>query len=220
METRVGLEQQRVREIAREYRDKGYEVVIQPGRGQLPDFLANYSPDVLARGEDENLIVEVGSKTSLPGSRDLQELAKVIQEHPGWRLELVVTNPKEGALYAEDAPSLNKRGIAEATEKVRELLGSNHLEAALLLAWATIEATLRLLAKEEEVPLQRGDAAYLLKQLATYAAISADEYNRLMGAMRSRNAVAHGFEVEELDSSSVQELLSILDRLLQLASNE
>ncbi len=50
METRVGLEERRVQEIAREYRDKGYDVVIQPGRGQLPDFLANYSPDVLARG--------------------------------------------------------------------------------------------------------------------------------------------------------------------------
>ncbi len=214
METRLGFEEQRVHEIAREYRDKGYDVVIQPGRGQLPDFLASYSPDVLARGEDENLIIEVGSRASLAGSRDLQGLAKVIREHPGWRFELIVTNPKEGALYVEDAPSLNKQGIAEATEKVRELLGSNHLEAALLLAWATVEAALRLLAEKEQVPLQRSDAAYLLKQLATYAAISADEYNRLMGAMRSRNTVAHGFKVEGLDSSSVQELLSILDRLL------
>ena len=66
METRVGIEERRVQEIAREYRDKGYEVVIRPGRSQLPDFLADYSPDVLACGENENLIVEVGSRTSLP----------------------------------------------------------------------------------------------------------------------------------------------------------
>jgi hypothetical protein len=128
METSVDLEKQRIQEIAQEYRGKGYEVTIQPGRGQLPEFLTRYRPHILAHGGGENLVIEVESRTSMMRSRDLRKLARTIEEHPGWRFELVVTNP------SEDAPSLDKNGIARATGKIEELLDSIYLEAALLLA--------------------------------------------------------------------------------------
>ena len=43
---RVAAERQ-VHEVAREYRSKGYEVVVEPERRQLPEVLARFHPDVV-----------------------------------------------------------------------------------------------------------------------------------------------------------------------------
>jgi hypothetical protein len=47
METILALERQRARDIAEEYRGKGYEVIEEPLPEQLPDFLSSYRPDLL-----------------------------------------------------------------------------------------------------------------------------------------------------------------------------
>jgi Holliday junction resolvase len=48
METTSETARRRVRELGEEYRDKGYEVIVEPASDQLPDFLAGYRPDQLS----------------------------------------------------------------------------------------------------------------------------------------------------------------------------
>ncbi|MCH8291891.1 hypothetical protein IH992_12420 [Candidatus Poribacteria bacterium] len=217
--TTADLEKKRIQEIAQEYQAKDYDVTVCPKQSQLPDFLADYHPHILARRDDETVVIEVKLGTSLTESQYLPELAQAIQEHSGWRLELVVINLKEDIAPIENANSLDAQDIAHAIRETKELLESHHLEAALLLAWSTAEATLRLLASKEEIPLRRYDALYLLKQLATYAAISREEYNSLMNTMRLRNAIAHGFKSEKFNVALVKELMETTNQLLQSISD-
>ena len=208
------LERRRIQEIAQEYISKGYNVVIEPESDQLPDFLANYRPDIVARGYEETVIVEVKSRSSLAKSAYLRDIAQIVKQHPGFKFELVITNPDEGMLFTQRTITLSKADITKTIEELDELSKSDHSEASLLLAWATAEAVLRLLAQKEEIPLRGYAPLYLLKQLVTYAVISKEEYDSLLRIMKVRNALAHGFKTEEFDPKLLQELIEMIQHLL------
>jgi hypothetical protein len=216
METRIEeLQKQRIQEIGREYQTKGYDITVYPKQTQLPDFLAEFQPHIIARRDDETVIIEVKSRASLAKSPYLRELARAIEDHSGWRFELVIANPKADMPAVENTHSLGMEDIENKIETAKTLLEAHPPEAALMLAWSATEATLRLLASREDISLRRTDSPYLLKQLATYAVISRDEYHFLVKAMKLRNAVAHGFKAENFESAFVQKLLDIITYLLQ-----
>ncbi len=45
--------------VARRYRSLGYDVVEQPAPDRLPSFLRDVAPDIVARSELDNVIIEV-----------------------------------------------------------------------------------------------------------------------------------------------------------------
>ncbi len=49
----------RVQKVGQVYRNKGYDVLIEPQGDQLPDFLQTFRPDLIAHKGDEHIVVEV-----------------------------------------------------------------------------------------------------------------------------------------------------------------
>lgn len=47
------LERERLLELAQEYRQKGYEVLLPPNPEELPDFLKDYRPEMIVRRGEE-----------------------------------------------------------------------------------------------------------------------------------------------------------------------
>lgn len=209
------IEQQRIQDIAREYEARGYTVIVQPAREQLPDFLADYQIDLLAKGKDETVVVEVKSRASAMNSPYLRSLAEIIQQNPGWRFELILVNAREDGFEMDEAQSLDEASIVSNLTEARELLKLNHQDAALVIACSAAEATLRLLAEKESIHLKRFETLYLLKQLATYAVISRDEYDLLTQALKLRNALVHGFRPDDITSAAVEKTLETVSHLLE-----
>lgn len=91
------LEHRRILKLAREYRKEGYDVTVYPEAEELPDTLSKYPLDLIAKGDDQIIAVEVRTRESLTlnGSQDLRRMAETITELPGWMFELVVTNPRK-----------------------------------------------------------------------------------------------------------------------------
>jgi hypothetical protein len=201
----------RVEQIAQEYRDKGYEVLVEARAPQLPEPLARYRPDLVVRKGDEVVVIEVKSRESL-GDPQLQELAEVVRRQPGWRFELVLIRLEPGPPGTKE---WNADDIAHNLGQVATLLRSGHQEAALLLAWSAAEATLRLLAYEERLALEREDGPYLLKLLATRAVITREQHDLLWEVLQLRNAIAHGLKPPELDPSNVEDLYKTISELLE-----
>ena len=54
-------ERQRVQKVGQVYRDKGYDVLIEPQGDQLPDFLQAFRPDLIAHKDNEHIVVGVRS---------------------------------------------------------------------------------------------------------------------------------------------------------------
>ena len=195
----ANLERERLLKLAEEYRDQGYEISIHPHPEDLPEFLRNYRPDMIARREDEAVVIEVKSRSSLNSSSTqyLPNLAQAIEQHSGWRFELVMTNP-EDVTYSLKAESSLKEHEIKSRLKVASQLLAQHTESAILYSWSLVEATLRLVAEEEGLSLRRFDSLYLVKQLAIEGIIAQSEYQLLMDSLSLRNAVAHGFKMKSL----------------------
>lgn len=204
----------RVEEIAQEYKDKGYEVLVEPDAPQLPGPLAGFRPDLMVRRGDEVVVIEVKSRASL-GDPRLQALAEAVRRQPGWRFELVLLRPEPGP---PGTTEWTAEDVADSLRQVESLLRSGHQAAAILLVWSAAEATLRLLAHGERLALDREDAPYLLKMLASRAVITREQHDRLWDILQSRNAVAHGHKPPEFDPTKIEKVSKTVSRLLDQAS--
>jgi uncharacterized protein YutE (UPF0331/DUF86 family) len=211
----ANIERERLIRLAEEYRDKGYEISFHPNPEDLPDFLKNYRPDMIVRRGDEAVVIEVKSRSSLNSSTQyLRNLAQLVEQHPGWRFELVMTNPEDAA-YSQRAEGSLQEPEIESRLQIARQLAAQHPESAILYSWSLVEATLRLVAENEGLSLQRFDSLYLVKKLATEGVISKSEYQLLMNALSLRNSIAHGFKTTQLTQEPLYELINIAEQLLK-----
>jgi uncharacterized protein YutE (UPF0331/DUF86 family) len=219
METINSREKQRALAIAEEYRRQGYEVIEEPSPEQLPDFLSSYHPDLLIRKGDKAKIVEVKSRSSLAKAPQIRDLARLLHNKTNWSFELVFVGEESpfGALEEEARPFKNE-DILRGIETAEKLVDSGFAEAALMSAWSTAEATVRLLIEAEGLALERFDPPYILMQAATNGVISKEDYQFLTKMMKRRNALAHGFKTVDFDPALARELISTTKRLLQSAA--
>jgi uncharacterized protein YutE (UPF0331/DUF86 family) len=207
-------EQQRLREIAREYRQRGYDVIIEPRADQLPGFLAPFRIDMLARSAEETVIVEVRTQESLSDAPELDAVAQALQDQPSWRFELVVTNPKDrSSLQLKDAASLNHLDIRYRLHEARQLSDQEHGEAALLLAWSATEALLRAIAAEEDIPVAQNNPRQLTKSLFTYGVLDKEQFEILQLGFQARNTVVHGYKEHRSLASTLEQVLHVADQL-------
>jgi hypothetical protein len=125
----------------------------------------------------------------------------------------VVANSEETAYLHKAKESLQVPEIISGLQFARQLL-AQHTESALLYAWSLAEATLRLVADREGLPLKRIDELYLVGQLATEGAISSSVYRLLTDALSLRNAIAHGFKTTQSVQSTVQDVIILTEQLL------
>jgi len=215
MATLGSLERQRTHAIAGEYRSKGYEVIEEPTQKQLPDFLSGYHPNLLVRKGDEARVVLVKPRASLAQEPQIRDLAWLLHTKPNWNFELVLLGEKEQMSLPEGAYAFDREDILSGIQASEELLKLAFSEAALLLAWSSSEATIRLLTAAEGIVLEHLSPIYNLKQAVMHGVISRDEYNFLTKAMQYRNALVHGFKTVDLDAALVKELISTTQRLFQ-----
>ncbi len=205
---------QRLLEVAREYRQNGYDVIVEPKAEQLPAFLAPFKVDMLARNNDENVVIEVRTHESLTQAPELDALARAIQGKQSWRLELVVTNPKDRTAFQfRNAISLDQQDIAYRLQEARQLSDQEYGEAAFLLAWSATEALLRQVVESETIPATQNQPAQLVKALYMHGVIDNDQYRVLQEGQRVRTVIAHGYKEKQLLAETFNQLLTVTEQL-------
>lgn len=205
---------QRILEVAREYRQNGYDVIIEPKEEQLPAFLTQFNLTMLARNNDENVIIEIRTQESLTQSPELDALATALNNHDSWRLELVVTNPKDRtAAQFRNLDTLTQQDISYRLVEARELSDREHGEAAFLLAWSATEAMLRAIVEQEAIPVTPNQPIQLVKALFVYGLLDNRQYMVLNEAQQLRNVIAHGYQENQVLRDLLHTLLSIIEEL-------
>ncbi len=209
-------EQHRLREVAREYRERGYEVILEPMPDQLPTFLASFRIDMLARNAEENVIVEVRTQESLTDVPELDAIAQALHDKASWRFELVVTNPKDrGILQFKNATSLDYLDITYRLQEARQLSDQEHGEAALLLAWSATEALLRAIAEQEAISIVQTNPSQLAKSLFIYGVLDKQQYQTLQVADQARNTVSHGYKEQQSLVTTFEQVIHLAEQLLE-----
>ena len=204
-------QENRLHDIAEDYKQRGYKVYVSPPAKRLPRFLSRFSPDIVAEGPNESVVVEVKSTARLRGTEYWKQLYSAVQQHPGWRLELVIDN-----VWNRPTPkTINERQIEDRLQEGHRLTEQGMLAASLLITWAALEAAMRLASKNNEVELPDFRPQTLISRLYSDGLLERKEYDFLLDAMRVRNAVAHGFHEGRIRLTLLKRLQRLTQRLLQ-----
>ncbi|SRR6266566_1862591 len=206
--------------IAQDYRRRGYEVFVEPRGKDLPPFLSDVTPDLVARRGSEGLVIEVKSSPERVDPSQLNAIAKRVSEHPGWHFVLMATDPRGLETSNELLSPLEEDDIKRRLEETRSLLNAGHVEAALMLGWAATEAILRLIVAREELSVDRNDTRSLLRSLASEGFIGSEDFRNLNNAFLSRGSIAHGMRGLPVESANeaklaTESLLAISQTLLR-----
>jgi len=193
---------QKLQEIAAEYEARGYEVLVEPSPEQLPEFLVGFRPDLVARGPNESVVVEVKVGTQTAASERFRELAETIQRQPGWRFSLVVIDPRSDEVAPPTQQLHDRQEIVDRLGRANELLKAGATDAAFLLMWVAVEALLRHIATREGLPLERVPSSSLIKELFSLGILSRHELEVAQRAFAVRNTLVHGFETAGLDETT------------------
>ncbi len=196
---------------AAEYRSRGYEV-----EENCPlDFLPGFRADLVVRKNGEAKVIEVRFRTSLAGSPQIEELARILHDKPGWSFELMLVGEPERLDSPEGVQSFAREEILQRLDETKKALDHGLSEAAFLLVWSAFEAATRELIAAEGVSIARvTKTGHVLDQAVHHGVISREDYGYLADMRRYRNAIAHGFEVNDFSDDKVTELIAVVLRLL------
>lgn len=190
-------ERRRLNAVAREYRKKGYRVFVRPIPDELPAFLHGFEPDMIALGDHESVVVEVRSKRTLTDpTQHLGKLAEAVNAQQGWRLELVVTNPRHDDANLPRGVEPDVREIWGKVGTARELLDDGQTELAALVAWSAVEAAPRRVAAANDIALDYPQPEWVIRQLVIDGVLGQDDYSLLRQSLRERHLIVLGFQPE------------------------
>jgi hypothetical protein len=208
---RTREEHQRLRDIANYLKRRGYRVLVEPPSNSLPEFLRPFRPDLVAESEDESLVIEMTSRDRHSDPVYWRELTNAVEEHPGWRLELVLAPPPNG----QRLPALSAAEIKDRLRSSALLTGQGQTNAAFLLNWSALEAAMRHVCDREELDPPDYRTATLISRLYTEGEMDREDYDRLMELMRQRNAIVHGMSAPPVEPDTVAELDRLSRELLE-----
>ena len=214
MEPRI-TEQNKIKQIAREYEKKGYNVKIEPKGSDLPYFIQNYEPDLIATNETESVVIEVKTRADMATIETLKNVADTINDIKGWRFELVITTSRQEAdlkrkplFEALEITNLNK-----ALNESKELVKLKYYNAAFILTWSYLESLSRQLLLEDKKNLANRNPLTLIKTLFSFGYISRRELESLEQLFEIRNQIVHGYQVTNLDKNTIERLIEIIKKI-------
>lgn len=204
-----------LRQLADGYRTEGYQVTVHPRPDDLPAFVADWQPDILARRGDHGVLVLVRKhRDDLAAIPDLTRRADAVQAQPGWRLDVVI-------LEGEDPLDRILRQAAEPTpEQIHQRLdraaasaAAGQLDLACLSAWAALEAAMRQ-TRDRAGLNGRARPDSLLTTLYSNGYLSREELHQLREASRVQTQLAHGFVPRAFDPDLVTEVIRVARKLV------
>lgn len=187
--------------------------MIEPQKQDLPSFLQSYQPAIIARQGSHNIVVEIAFRHSPQFQQYLPSLTKEIEQHSDWQLDLVMTKSEESSDSFNGSESLPLLEIQHRLQIAKGMI-AQPLEAVLIYAWSLGEASLRLLAQQENIVLKSYSTTSLVHQLVVEGVISRAEYQCLIDSLPLRNAAANGFQIHNLNWALIEQLIVTIEQLL------
>lgn len=193
----------RVLETLRDrYEREGYTFAHHPVGETLPHFMSGYVPYAIARKGDLSIAIEVKSRKIMPQASRLKDLAARFKGQPEWQLHVVYADELE----QETAPAPDRTEILARLTAIEAMAANDNRDAALVLAWAALEATARVIAKEalEEPPHTPREALQILEHLGRIDYPTAQAMRR---SLNLRDQVVHGDFTAAVPSGVIADLV-------------
>lgn len=186
--------------------EEGYDVIVEPSASLLPDALKTFQPDGIAIGKSPRLVIEVAHEGPRDAAR-VAQLQQALKDVPDWKLHLVLGS----AASSPDIAQADEASIALVLERASKLVLTDP-EAALLMAWAALEALGRSRRPDDFARPQ--SPGRIIELFASEGIILPSEaaFLRIMAA--KRNAFAHGDLKQSASTSELERFMGIILRLI------
>lgn len=188
------------------WRKRGYEVVRAPTAEQLPDFLAGSQPDAIAIGRTPSLVIEILRPHVRRGDQQRENFGARLAGHDDWKLEVVGIMP-DGPTFAPETAESVRAALSYARE-----LAEGAPNAALLMAWAALEAAGRRL--EPRFATGGLSTGALLDVLVSNGHIEQDDGSRLRAIAEARNRILHGQLDVRASTRDVGDIVALAEPLV------
>jgi len=185
------------RRAAREYRRLGYEVMEQPSGDALPPFLRAFAPDLVVMKDDDHAVVEIKTRESMIGSNEFVELAKTIEAHAGWRLELISLGRRKPAVQ-----ELSGDGLERLLAAGLSAYDSGQRDLALIFLVSVLDELVRDAAMRHRVKGRDRSASAIIQELAFQGIIDEETADALDWAWKRRHGIVHGHAGAESPSQA------------------
>ena len=152
------------------YEAEGFSVFLHPAREMLPPFMRGYQPDAIAIRDDKKVAIEIKREGNRRAVAGMDELQQIFSKDPNWELRVyyIPSRSEEEDIQPSGLPEIDAALI-----EVDQLKKAGHLRAALIMAWATLEAAGRALLPQNLVRPQ--EANKLVEVLASEGAVTPTE---------------------------------------------
>lgn len=193
---------------ARALEEQGYDVIREPSPSLLPETLRTMRPDAIAIGRDPKLVVEVAQETARDADR-VAKLQQALRLAPEWKLHLVVgftTAPPEVAM-------IDLTDISKTLDRASKL-AAQESQAALLMAWAALEALARTRMPNDFARPQ--SPGRIVERMAAEGIVTPSEAAFMRDMAARRNAYIHGGLGEAVNELDVIRFLGIVRGMMSV----
>jgi uncharacterized protein YutE (UPF0331/DUF86 family) len=191
-----------------ELKSEGYDVYLQPNASILPNILSGYRPDVIALKSGKKLAIEIASRSSGQHEK-LTQISELMKNQPEWEFRIIWV---EDERVSAELPVVSRVDIAKRLREAIEIAEIGHQHAALLLAWAALEALARAVYRDEfKKPQTPGRLIQVLSQDGYFTPNEAD-YLRTF--VNHRNLIIHGDITHELTVDGVKQFVETIESAL------
>lgn len=226
--TNTQREIKKIKELAREYENKGFIVSIEPKGTAIPSFIRelNFTPDLIAKSQEESHVIEVSSRDSAVRLRELSSIADAIEKKRGWRFVLVMTNPRISSVASTQTPIPELDELQSSYKKLFKLkaLSSDNDndfdQAILLLAWSIVEGALRMYNYSGNTKTPVRSPQSVVRDAVMIGFITQKEGEFLDYIVDIRNRIAHGAVETKIRGASLQKLVKLCELLVSEVENE
>ncbi|HEV2097624.1 MAG TPA: hypothetical protein VGR45_01725 [Stellaceae bacterium] len=193
------------------YEAEGFSVFLHPAREMLPPFMRGYRPDAIVVKDGKQIAIEIKRDVTRHAPQ-IEQLQQIFSKHPEWELRVyyVPARPEEDDLQA---PNLSD--IDAALAEVGQLKQSGHLQAALIMAWAALEAAGRVLLPQDLA--RRQPANKLIEVLASEGIVTPADADSLRKVVSLRNAVTHGDFTIPITEQEVAQVVTAASLIVAMA---
>ncbi len=204
-----------LKRVSADYRQLGYEVMVQPGADILPSPLRDWQIDLVARRDNQNVVVEIKRSNQAVANRHLRSLAEKIGELSGWRLDVVIGDDS-GHFEQFVLPFAEISELTEQLADGKELCETGHIIGGGLQIWAAFEAILhKALAESGSAEAPHVTFRQLLATAVSLGYLDDPDIKFLRQAEDLRNQFAHGANSSPGDSRVFLRVAELAEEVLR-----
>jgi len=205
------LEENVLGRLRSRYQELGYEFAVHPAADSLPEFMRGYVPDAVAVRGNDHIAIEV--RGSLQDSEQIAKIARKFEGQPGWRF--TVSFSGDDPLLSVPVPKDQIEGIRAQATTIEKMVVDGYVSAALIMAFALLEATERLTQEApSSPPLKPGT---VVQSLEMEGLIDPEIAARLRSLILRRNEIVHGHSSAPVEPNDVRTVLSAVETALTAA---